>query len=430
MSEFVFPDGFLWGTATSAHQVEGNNTRSDWWAWEQAGRVKTRSGMTCDQWHRFAQDFDLAASLGHNAHRISIEWSRIEPAEDQWDDAPIAHYREVISALRQRKLEPIVTLHHFTTPQWLTAQGGWVNPKAVDHFTRYTRRVVEALGGSVRYWLTINEPMVFIRMHYVQGIGPPGGKDFPKALTAIRHLIEAHAAAYHAIHDAARANDWTVEVSVAKNIPVFVPCRPWFPMDQWANRLTDQLFNVAFLEALTEGRWSVPGVATWELPQARRTLDYLGVNFYGRQFFHWVPVWNGWPADGCNLDHHPRDVTERSLMGWDISPEAFRDMLVRWSSLKLPMLITENGTWVGDDAQRSRFIRRHIAAMAQAMQRGAQVIGYCYWSLIDNFEWADGYGPKFGIAEVDFATQERRVRQSGRDYAAICRANRIALDAG
>lgn len=427
-AEHAFPHGFLWGSATSAHQVEGDNIHNDWWAWEQAGKVKDCSGITCDQYRRFEQDFDLAASLSHNAHRFSIEWSRIEPAQDQWNDEPLEHYAQVVAALRRRRLEPIVTLHHFTTPQWLTAQGGWANRKVIDHFAQFTQRTIEKLGASVRYWLTINEPMVFIRMHYVQGIGPPGCKDFNLAMKATRNMIEAHAESYRVIHQTAKARGFTVQVSVAKNLPVFVPCRRFSPLDRFVASMTDRIFSAAFLDALMEGSWFVPGVGKWKIPQAARTLDYLGVNFYGRQFFHWQPTLNGWPGEGCNLDHHAREVTERTLMGWDVSPHAFKEMLMRWRQLELPMLVTENGAWTADDAQRWRFIHRHIAAMAEAMQQGARMIGYCYWSLLDNYEWADGYGPRFGLVETDFSTQQRVIRESGHRYAEICRTNRIVLE--
>jgi len=423
-SEFCFPSGFLWGSATSAHQVEGNNLHSDWWVWEQAGRVKERSGLACDHYRRFAQDFDLAVSLGHTAHRFSIEWSRIEPSEGQWDDAALAHYVEVVRALRARRLEPIVTLHHFTTPQWLVAKGGWANPQAVTAFAHYVERVAKALQGQVRYWVTINEPLIYVRMHYVQGLGPPGVRDFRQALRVIEHLIRAHAAAYPILHEASQ----DAHVSVAHHFPAFWPCRPWWPMDRWAASLTDRLFNTSFLGALTDGRWSVPGVATWNIPEARKTLDYLGVNFYGRQFLRWSFSLKGWPGDSCDLGHHPREVPERTSMGWDVHPPSFFQVLMRLSRMGLPILVTENGTSMADDARRWSFIFRHLQAMARAMQAGAPVLGYCCWSLLDNFEWADGFGPHFGIVEVDYATQERRVRESARRYAEICRSNRIALD--
>ncbi len=427
MSTFQFPEGFLWGAATAAHQVEGNNTHSDWWAWEQAGRVKEPSGLACDHHRRFAEDFDLAASLGHTTHRCSIEWSRIEPAEGQWNDEALAHYVDVVRALRERHLEPIITLHHFTTPQWLVAKGGWTNPHVVDAFARYVQRVVEALADQVRYWITINEPMVYVRMHYIQGLGPPGARDFKQAIQVIEHLLRAHAVSYRIVHEKRRADQPAPAVSIAQYIPVFRPCRRWWPPDRWVASLSDRLFTGAVLDALTEGRWSVPGVATWKIPEARKTLDFLGVNFYGRQFLRAILTLRNWPAESCDLGHHPCEVTERTSMGWDVHPDSFFQALVRLRATGLPILVTENGTYMRDDARRWSFIERHLQAMANAMQEGAPVIGYCYWSLLDNFEWAEGFGPRFGLIEVDYATQERRVRESARRYAEACRTNRIAL---
>jgi len=427
MAVVQFPDGFLWGAATSAHQVEGNNRFNDWWAWEQASRVKQSSGLACDQYNRYAQDFDLAASLGHNAHRFSVEWSRVEPARGRFDDEVLAHYRDVVRALHERHLEPVVTLHHYTTPQWAAEAGSWTNAQMVDWFGRYTERVVNALGDSVRYWVTINEPMVFVNMHYIEGTGPPGAHDFKQALRVIEHVIRAHAVAYRILHGA-RPQAGAPMVSVAKHLPVFVPCRAWMPMDHWASWMTDRIFNGAFLEALTEGRWSVPGVAAWTIPEARGTLDYLGVNYYGRQFVQWNPFAGGWLGGTCDLGHHPRQVPERTSLGWDVYPAAFTQTLLRGARLGLPILVTENGTWMHDDAQRWRFVARHLAAMKEAMDRGASVIGYLYWSLIDNFEWAHGYGPRFGLVEVDYKTQERRIRESGRKYAEVCQSNQLVID--
>jgi len=430
MSSLEFPPGFLWGAATSAHQVEGNNVHSDWWAWEQAGRVKERSGLACDQYRRFADDFDVAASLGHNAHRLSVEWSRLEPKEGEWNDEALAHYVEVVQALRQRRLEPIVTLHHFTSPQWLTQDGGWVQARVVERFARYAERVAKALGPLVRYWITINEPMVFLKMHYVTGEGPPGRVGDREVLRVIEHLIRAHALGFRILHDAAPREGPPPQVSIAKNLPVFVPCRRWYVPDGLAARWTDTLFNQAFLDAVTQGRWSVPGLGTWKLPEARATLDFLGVNFYGRQFIRWSLSSRRLPGGGCDLSHHRRDAPEQTLMGWDACPEAFWQTLRRASRLGLPILVTESGAWMADDAARWRYIARYLAAMRRAMDDGARVFGYLYWSLLDNFEWARGFGPRFGLVEVDYGTQQRRVRDSGRRYADVCRTSRLTMGSG
>ena len=428
MSTFQFPDGFLWGSATSAHQVEGNNIHSDWWAWEQAGRVNDRSGVACDHYRRFTQDFDLAMALGHSAHRFSVEWARIEPAEGRWDDEALAHYVEVVRALRQRRLEPIVTLHHFTNPQWFLARGGWVDSESVDLFARYVRRVVAALGDSVRYWITINEPMVYTRMHYLQGLGPPGARDLSQALRVVEHLIRAHAAAYRILHDAPQTSQSAPQVSIAHHFPAFRPCRRWSPLDRWITYLTDRAFSLALLHAMTDGVWSVPTVATWSIPEARGTLDFFGVNYYGRHFIRWTPAPGMWPGSACDLDHHPREVRERTSFGWDVHPESFCGVLTQLGTRGLPILVTENGTYMTDDARRWSYLHRHLQAMARAMQAGTHIIGYCCWSLLDNFEWADGYGPRFGIIAMDYATQQRTIRDSGRRYAEICKSNRISLD--
>jgi len=424
MSRLTVPRDFLWGAATSAHQVEGNNRASDWWAWERDGRVQSASGLACDHYRRYAADFDLAAELGHTAHRFSIEWSRIEPAKGQIDDAALLHYRDVVQALRARGLEPIVTLHHYTSPQWVTDAGGWANANVVDWFGRYVERVTKVLGKLVRYWVTINEPMVFVHMHFVEGEGPPGVKDLRKALRATEHLIRAHAISYQILHDNSPANP-PIQVSIAKYVPVFVPCRRWSLLDRGAAHLTDRIFNRAFLDAVTEGRWSVPGLGRWTIREARQTLDYLGVNFYRRHFMRFGYAPRQWLGRTCDLTHHAREVTEVTPMGWDVHPASFYFTLKRWSQLGLPMLVTENGTCLADDARRWQFIASHLKALARAMREGVSIFGYLYWSLLDNFEWTHGFGPRFGLIEVDYDTQERRVRESARRYADVCRSGMI-----
>lgn len=424
MPDFQFPAGFLWGSAASAHQVEGHNTNNDWWAWEQAGKVKEPSGAACDHYHRYAQDFDLAAEMGHRAHRFSIEWSRIEPEEGRWDAAALAHYADVLAALRQRKLEPVVTLHHFTTPQWMANQGGWTNRKIVERFGRYARKIGETLGQGVRYWAPINEPMVHVRMHFIQGLGPPGAKDLKQGLAVAENLIRAHAAAYHALRETVPG----AQIGIAHHIPAFRPCKWWSPMDRWATKITDGIFNAAMLNAMMDGCWRVPAVGAFQIPEAKRTLDFLGVNYYGRQFVHWVPTLKDWPAQTCDPADHPKQVTERTSLGWDVSPQGLYEVLTEYAKMGLPIFVTENGTYMKDDARREAFIVNHIKAVARAMQTGVKITGYLYWSLLDNFEWAEGYGPRFGIVEVDYPTQRRTIRPSGRRYAEICKANRIALD--
>jgi len=171
-----FPKDFLWGAATSAYQVEGENSNSDWWEWEKRGRGKEPSGQACRHYELYKEDFDLAKSLNHNTHRLSVEWSRIEPQEGVFSDKELAHYQQVLTALRERNLKPLVTLHHFTNPVWFSRIGGWENKRSIDYFLRYTKRVVEALGNQVEYWMTINEPLVYAYHAYILGVWPPEKK--------------------------------------------------------------------------------------------------------------------------------------------------------------------------------------------------------------------------------------------------------------
>ena len=247
----------------------------------------------------------------------------------------------------------------------------------------------------------------------------------PQALRVIQHVLRAHAAAYRILHAARRTGEPRPWVGIAHHVPAFWPCRRWWPPDRVITSLTDRIFNVAVLEALTEGRWSVPGVGTWRLPDVQGTLDYFGMNYYGRQFIRWTPSEPVWPGTSCDLGHHPREVSERTSLGWDVHPESFELSFRRWGRLGLPILVTENGAWMDDDARRWRHLLRNLQALARAIQAGVPVVGYCYWSLLDNFEWADGFTPRFGLIEVDYATQRRTIRDSAEKYAEVCRTNRL-----
>ena len=429
MSAITFPDGFLWGSATSAHQIEGENTQNDWWAWEQAGRVRTASGLACDHYRRFRDDVELISRLGHTAYRFSVEWSRIEPAQGQFDAQALAHDRELVDALRQRGITPIVTLHHFTNPLWLARAGGWTNPSVIEWFSRYTEQVADALGDRVRYWLTINEPMVYIYMHHLTGEGPPGASDPQQAMRVLEHLIRAHAASYRILHQRVRPADGPVQVSVASYLPVFVPCRPWWPLDRVATLITDRMFNAAFLDAVTQGRWALPGAAKRRISEAKGTLDFLGVNYYRRHVIRFRPFGGVWAAESCDVAHHRRHEKEStSWMHWGVHPESFFVTLTRWAGLGLPILVTENGTPMADDARRWSYIYRHLQQLARALEAGAQIFGYCYWSLMDNYEWSHGFRPRFGLVEVDYRTQERRPRASALKFAEVCRTNRLVIE--
>ncbi len=416
-----FPTDFLWGSATAAHQVEGGNRYNDWWVWEQAGRVREASGAACEHYRRYEGDFDLAASLHQTCHRFSIEWSRIEPSPGRWNDDALDHYRAVVRALRRRGLEPIVTLHHFTTPQWLSGRGSWSHPSVVDAFARYVQRVVDVLGSEVRWWITINEPMVLVYQAYMAGLWPPGMRSVRAAWQAMHHLYRAHVAAYQIIHQAeARRTDALARVSFALYQMIIAPCRPRSVGDRLAVAVRRYGLNELFLRAAC-GQAPLPSLLPTSWAQAGAAVDYLALNYYMREFVHgeWWPQMNPIGAV-CTPDHHP-EAGERSSMGWEIYPEGLGLLLLALKDYGLPIVITENGMATVDDRQRRRFVQKHLSVLHRAREAGVPVVGYCYWSLLDNFEWDRGFAQRFGLIEVDYATQARCVRESARFLAEICR---------
>jgi len=419
-ANFNFPAGFLWGAATSAHQVEGDCANNDWWAWEQAGRVTQRSGAACDHYHRFREDFDLARALRHNAHRLSVEWSRIEPEEGRFSDQALGHYREVLAALVERGIEPVVTLLHFTLPRWLAERGGWECPDIERLFERFASRVVSEYRDRVRWWITINEPVVAIYKGYLIGEWPPGKASYPDALAAVRRMMRAHVLAYHAIHHLQPA----ASVGVAQHALALSICDPHSLRDRLSTRARDFLMNFLFIDALHTGVLRVPGLF-WERLPMRRTLDFVGLNYYTRDF-----VRNGGfdlpglLGNACKLDHHLQ-VGKRSSLGWEVYPEGLGYFLRAYRRYRLPILITENGIATANDEDRWMFLVLHLWQVARAISARVPVVGYLYWSLLDNFEWASGYDARFGLVEVDYATQRRTVRDSARRLAAIIARNQL-----
>ncbi len=413
---------FLWGTATSSHQVEGDNRLNDWWAWEQSGRVPEASGAACDHYHRFAEDFDLIQNMGHSAHRFSLEWSRIEPRENDWDENALSHYRCMLEALRARGIEPVITLHHFTNPQWFSEMGGWQRSDASEYFLRYVKRAVDALGPLARIWVTINEPLVYIYHGYMTGIWPPGQKSFGACRDVLRQFVHAHVSAYRAIHALyASRNLGPVWVSFAKHMTYLEPCRKNSIADRWPTCLRDAFFNFLFIDAVQSGFLFFPGMYC-EMLSGHHALDFIGLNYYARDFIRFAGLRGGrFLGTACEKSHHPKQVREQNSLGWDIYPEGLLRILRKLKRYHLPVLITENGICTEDDAQRSRYIHDHLKALHQAREEGVQIAGYLYWSLLDNFEWDKGFKPRFGLVDMDYGSQKRTVRKSAQVLSDTCR---------
>jgi beta-glucosidase len=402
-----FPNDFLWGAATSSHQVEGNNSNNDWWIWEKTAGLADLSGQACRHYELYRQDFDLAKSLNHNAHRFSLEWSRIEPSPGNFNEKELIHYRDVLQALRERGLEPVVTLHHFTNPIWFSKMGGWHSSQAVHHFLQFSAKVVNFLGEQVKYWVTINEPMVYVYNGYLVGVWPPQRRSIWLAHTATRIFADAHIQAYKLIHSIYQTKGWQNPlVSVAHNMRAFQPLTRSL-RNRISIYLRNKFFNLDFLDRIAKAN----------------AMDYIGVNYYTRDLVDacsWTP---GELLQGlCRNDPAP---LEKNYMGWDIAPEGFYDVLLLLKKYRLPIIITENGTCVGDDKTRWLYIYNHLKNLLRAKEAGLDIRGYLYWSLLDNFEWDKGFAPKFGLIEVDYKTYKRTVRQSAMKYAQICRTGQL-----
>ncbi len=421
-----FPRGFLWGTATAAHQVEGENV-NDWSRWEQTpGHIYANrpSGHACEWWaDRYIEDFDRAAELHNNALRLSIEWSRIAPTPDRWDDAALSRYRDTLSALQARGLAPMVTLHHFTNPLWIADQGGWTSDSVVGHFERFVRHVVTALGDLCTLWCTLNEPMVYLTQGYTFGKWPPGSRSRRDLIAATVNMVKAHAAAYHAIKEIQPAS----QVGCAMHMIAFEAAAPAL-INAAAVRLVDGAFNRAFVLALRDGVLRVPGSRSVMVPQAKGTLDWVGVQYY-QQFRVGFDLRA--PSAFFLRETKPTDRPVGPGTWGGLHPEALFTH-IKWlnRALNKPIYITECGVPDPEDTIRPGYLIQSVRAAWRAANFNFNVRGFFFWSLLDNFEWSEGYDPRFsfGLYKTNFETQERTPRRSASLYAEICAANGLSAE--
>ena len=387
-----FPDGFVWGTATAAHQVEGNNWNNDWWAWEHdpESPCTEPSGDACDHYHRYPDDLRLLRDLGFGAYRFSLEWSRIEPEDGEFSTAALDHYRRMCAACRERGLTPIVTFHHFTTPRWVAARGGWTSPATVDLFARYVERVTAHLGELIGRACTFNEPNVVATFGHQWGLFPPGHRDAELRRRANDVFIAAHRRA----------------VEIVQGGPGQTPVGLTLAMQD--------MQAVAGGEAFRDAERRVMEDVYLE---AARGDDYVGVQTYTRIRY------------GANGMVGPEPGVRTTQMGYEFWPESLEATIRRaWHVTHgVPILVTENGIGTADDAERIEYVERALHGVLACLGDDIDVRGYVYWSLMDNFEWTFGYGPKFGLVAVDRETQTRAAKPSAYWLGAIARAN--ALDA-
>ncbi len=387
----AFPSSFEWGTATAAHQIEGQNWNNDWWEWEHrpGSGVAEPSGDACDSWDRWREDVALVRELGLNTYRFSIEWSRIEPEEGEWSHAAIDHYRRIGEALREDGIQPVVTFHHFTSPRWFAARGGWTAPDAPDVFARFCERAARELAPVLGRVCTINEPGVVAIMGYLMGVFPPGVSDEDAHRRATTTLCAAHRKAVDAIRAAAPGVPAGLTVSMTD----------YQPLEGGETKLDEirALLEDVFLDA-TGGD------------------DFVGVQSYSRARIGpdgWVGPEPGVPVLPLGYEYYPQALAATIRRAWEYTERA------------VPVLVTENGIGTDDDAQRIDYLKVALAGVADCLDEGIDVRGYTYWSLLDNFEWTFGYGPKFGLVEVDRTTFARRSKPSAKFFADVVRRNAL-----
>lgn len=407
MTEKKFPAGFLWGAATASYQVEGGIENCDWAKAAREGRVPV-CGRACDHYNHFEADFDLAKDLGHNAHRFSIEWARIEPEEGKFNEAEIEHYREVLKALHARGITPFITLWHFTLPLWFSETGGFERKDSPEIFARYCAFVVERLSDLCNVFSTINEPSVYASNGWLRGSWPPfkrfaltdlvaitnSGRDYEakatKGLAPLflyfrvrKHLAQAHNAAYTAIKKI-RPN---TDINFVHHVIVFDA--NWNPFNKIAAYIANRQWTHVFMKR-TKGHY-----------------DSIGLNYYFYTQFGDKRTWR------------------KTDMDWNFAPERIYDALMILKRYRKPIYISEAGLADAADSGRAEYITKQAEAAWRAIQDGVDVRSHIYWSLFDNYEWALGFEKRFGLIEINYTTLERTVRPSAYVYKQICEANAI-----
>lgn len=401
MKQLNFPENFLWGTATSAHQVEGGNKNNDWWEFEKQGKVKNGeiSGLSCNHYNRFEEDFELLKKLNNNAHRLSIEWSRIEPEEDHFNLTEIGHYQKVLESLKNKNIKTMVTLHHFTNPLWMAKQGGWENKEIVNKFEKYTQCIVKYLGQYIDFWITLNEPVGSLITHgYIQGYWPPEQKSLLQAKKVLKNLIIAHKKSYQKIH----AYNPISKIGIAELNNFFEPYNKNSLLDKFVVKVARYIGNFYFLDKI------------------KNHQDFIGLNYY----FHDRIKFNLLKTGNFFFEIKNED-RETSDLGWEIYPQGIYKVLKELKKYNLPIYITENGLADAKDKLRSKFILEHLKYVWKAIKEGVDVKGYFHWSALDNFEWKEGFSPHFGLIEVDYKTFRRTPRKSAFIYSEICKQSGI-----
>ena len=418
----TFPDDFLWGVSTSAHQFEGQNTSNQWSTWERRGRIRSGDYThgACDWWRESRRDLDLCRELGLNAIRISIDWGRLEPAEGQWSRETVYRYRSLLDEIRRAGMRYFVTLHHFTHPQWFEEQGAFLGRVAAERFAIYAERVVNEFGDLCSDWLTFNEPNVYSGFGYLFGEFPPGHRNRIRDCAAVMcNIHRAHAFAYDRIHRLQR----DASVGIATNWVEFQPINSG--ADRVLAFLYDAAFNRSSLQLLSGGSLPMPFASfAPEVPEAIGKIDFVGLNVYNR--LHVRAPWDESSRKTGGLfvpPQVPQGDRGMELPYGEACPDAILGAAREYARLNVPLYVMENGVPDRTDRIRPWVLVNSIQRTHQLLQEGTDLRGYFHWSLVDNFEWNEGWTLRFGLYELNPRTQERRARPSAALYRAIIRQN-------
>lgn len=386
----MFPKDFLWGTAISSYQTEGNNFNSDWWEWEQRGKTKDKSGIACDYWNQYEKYHDLVQELGCNAFRLSLEWSRIEPEEGKFSDEAIGRYRDILEDLKKRNIKTVVTFWHWTSPIWFQKKYGFQNKKSIDVFFQYGKKVFNELGDLIDFVVVINEPMMPLSFGYLLGKFPPGKKNIFEYFRAFDNLSKSYKNIFYYIKGKKEA----LPVGITQLYNFIEPKRKNNPISFFSAWIYKGFWNYSFLEKI------------------KKELDYIGLDYY----FH----------DRINYFFRDNDNEKKNDLGWEIYPEGIYQVAKELKEkYHLPIYIMENGLADKNDKFRHQFINDHLQFLSKAIEEGVDIRGYFHWSLCDNFEWLHGFEPRFGLVEIDYRTLERKPRRSFYEYKKIIEENKL-----
>ena len=416
MMKFKLKEGLLLGSATAATQIEGGDENNNWARFAAEGKVKdgTTPVRADDHYARFQEDINLMAEMGLQIYRFGIEWSRIEPRRGEFCEEALAHYREEIAYMLSKGIRPLLTLHHFTNPLWFEDMGAFEHKDSPEIFLSFVKKAIEAFGDLVSEYITINEPNVYATNSLLFGEWPPEKRSMGAVVRAFSNMTAAHVMAYRYIHEKRREMGFEdTMVSFANHLRVFAPENPKNPLHRFFSKASEYLFQNAITEAMMTGKCRYPILRRSGVSKGKY-YDFIGINYYSRSTVRGF-------ADGVRADCFKNDL------GWEIYHEGLLELSDRlYEKYHAPIFVTENGTCDNTDSFRPRFIYDQLKLISE---RENHITRYYHWSFLDNFEWREGESARFGIVHVDYETQRRTVKNSGKLYASIIQNGGVTEEA-